>query len=33
VIEDARQVNAFCVPGGKVAVYTGILAVAQSKQG
>lgn len=25
VIEDSKQANAFCLPGGKVAVYTGIL--------
>ncbi len=29
VLED-RQVNAFCLPGGKVAVYTGLLHVAQN---
>jgi predicted Zn-dependent protease len=29
VIED-RQINAFCLPGGKIAVYTGILPVAQN---
>jgi predicted Zn-dependent protease len=29
VISD-RQVNAFCLPGGKIAVYTGILPVAQN---
>jgi predicted Zn-dependent protease len=29
VLED-RQVNAFCLPGGKVAVYTGLLRVAQN---
>src|SRR5262249_18678238 len=28
VLED-RQVNAFCLPGGKVAVYTGLLHVAE----
>ncbi len=28
VIDDDKQVNAFCLPGGKVAVYTGILPVA-----
>ncbi len=32
VIEDP-QVNAFAMPGGKVAVYTGILPVAQSEAG
>ena len=32
VIEDP-QVNAFAMPGGKVAVYTGILPVAQSEGG
>lgn len=30
VIEDDSQVNAFCLPGGKIAVYTGILPVAQN---
>ena len=33
VIDDPRQVNAFCLPGGKVAVYTGILPVAQDQAG
>ncbi|WP_428898453.1 Peptidase family M48 [Parelusimicrobium proximum] len=28
-----NQVNAFCLPGGKVAVYTGILPVAQDETG
>ena len=32
VIEDP-QVNAFCLPGGKVAVYTGILPVAHDDAG
>src|SRR5439155_8328242 len=32
LIED-KQVNAFCLPGGKVAVYTGILPVAQDDAG
>jgi metalloendopeptidase OMA1, mitochondrial len=32
VIEDA-QVNAFCLPGGKVAVYTGILPVTRDDAG
>jgi len=29
----SRQVNAFCLPGGKVVVYTGILPVAQTVGG
>ena len=33
VIDDDKQVNAFCLPGGKVAVYTGILPVAQTTTG
>ncbi len=33
VIDDDRQVNAFALPGGKVAVYTGILPVAQDQAG
>ncbi len=32
VIQD-RQINAFCLPGGKVAVFTGILPVAQTEAG
>lgn len=32
VVEDA-QVNAFCLPGGKIVVYTGILPVAVSDAG
>jgi len=30
---DSNKVNAFCLPGGKVAVYTGILKVAQNTAG
>jgi len=30
---DSPQVNAFCLPGGKVAVYTGILPVAKNDDG
>lgn len=33
VIEDDEQINAFCLPGGKVAVYTGILPVARDDAG
>ncbi|MBI2685258.1 MAG: M48 family metallopeptidase [Acidobacteria bacterium] len=30
---ESSQVNAFCLPGGKVAVYTGILPVAKNADG
>ena len=30
---ESKQVNAFCLPGGKVAVYTGILPVTQNENG
>lgn len=33
VIENDKIVNAFCLPGGKVAVYTGLLPVAQDDAG
>ncbi len=33
VIQDDRTVNAFALPGGKVAVYTGILKVTQDEAG
>ncbi|MDP2808936.1 MAG: M48 family metallopeptidase [Rhodocyclaceae bacterium] len=33
VIEDDKQINAFCLPGGKVAVYTGLLPVARDEAG
>jgi predicted Zn-dependent protease len=31
VIDEPKTVNAFCLPGGKIAVYTGIMPVAQSE--
>jgi metalloendopeptidase OMA1, mitochondrial len=33
VIEDDKTANAFCLPGGKVAVYTGILPYTQNDAG
>jgi predicted Zn-dependent protease len=30
---DSREANAFCLPGGKVAVYTGILPITQNDDG
>ncbi len=33
LIEDDKQLNAFCLPGGKVAVYTGILPVTRDEAG
>lgn len=33
VIEGDDKINAFCLPGGKVAVYTGLLPVAQDEAG
>lgn len=33
LIDDPKTVNAFCLPGGKVAVYTGLLAVAKTEAG
>jgi metalloendopeptidase OMA1, mitochondrial len=33
LIDDPKTVNAFCLPGGKVAFYTGILPVTQTEAG
>lgn len=33
VIDNDKMLNAFCLPGGKVAVYTGLLPVAQDDAG
>jgi predicted Zn-dependent protease len=33
LIQDDKTVNAWCMPGGKVAVYTGLLPIAQSETG
>lgn len=33
LIEDKKTVNAFCLPGGKIAVYTGILPIAKNEAG
>jgi predicted Zn-dependent protease len=32
-VVESDQVNAFCLPGGKIVVYTGIMPVAQSEAG
>lgn len=33
VVFDSRDANAFCLPGGKVGVYTGIMQIAQDEGG
>lgn len=33
VVFESQEANAFCLPGGKVGVYTGILPITQTKEG
>ena len=33
LIQDDKTVNAFCMPGGKIAVYTGMLPITQDENG
>lgn len=33
LIEDAKTVNAFCMPGGKIVVYSGILPIVKDENG
>src|SRR5687767_11338562 len=33
VVFDSKEVNAFCLPGGKVGVYTGILPITKDEAG
>lgn len=33
LIDDDKTINAFCMPGGKIAVYSGILPIAQDEEG
>lgn len=33
LIDDPKTVNAFCMPGGKVVVYTGIMPIAENEEG
>ena len=33
VVFDSKEANAFCLPGGKVGIYTGILAITKDENG
>ena len=33
IVFDSQEVNAFCLPGGKVGVYTGILPITRDETG
>ena len=33
VVFESKEANAFCLPGGKVGVYTGLLPITQSEEG
>lgn len=33
VFDDSKTVNAFCLPGGKVGIYTGIIRIAENEAG
>jgi predicted Zn-dependent protease len=33
LIDEPKTVNAFCMPGGKVVVYTGIMPIAENEEG
>jgi predicted Zn-dependent protease len=33
LIDDPKTINAFCLPGGRVAVYSGILPITQTEEG
>ena len=33
VVFESKEANAFCLPGGKVGVYTGILPITKTEQG
>src|SRR5687768_904876 len=33
VVFDSKEANAFCLPGGKVGIYTGILPITKTEEG